>query len=115
MNPTEKKAAELLFAEWLLPLRNANARRRIHYLDGEARRGSYWSAIASRTGGMERLPACDAAALLSMLEQYWTEGKESDLLKLLPALQGLQRELTGGAQEAEQAEEQLTEFVYPLF
>ena len=115
MNPTENKAADVLFAEWLLPLRHANLRRRISYLDCEPRRESYWCGIASRTGGIERLSTRSALALLALWAEYLTQRNDADLLQLLPALKALQQELTGAARGTEQAEQRLTEFVYPLY
>jgi hypothetical protein len=116
MKPTEDKSAEVVFADWLLPLAYANRRRRITYLDRGSRRQSYWSAVKSRTGGMERLSgaACDAAAMLAWVGDYWARTNEPALTKLLPYLEKLRQRLTGGPSSDPQ-EQRLTEFVYPLF
>jgi hypothetical protein len=117
MKPTENRSAEVFFAELLLPLHYANARRGIVYLDRDRQRPSHWGAVASRTGGMERLQssACGMPGLLALLESYWARRNEGSLLQLLPDLQALGRELTGAKRVEDQAEEKLTDFIYPLW
>jgi hypothetical protein len=117
MKPTENRSAEVFFAELLLPLHYANSRRGIVYLDRDRQRQSHWCAVASRTGGMERLEssACGMPALLALLESYWARRNEGSLLQLLPHLEALSQELTGAKREDDQAEAKLTEFIYPLW
>jgi hypothetical protein len=115
MNSTEGPAA-IFFAELLLPLHHANSRRGVVYLDRGQRRQSYWSAVQSRTGGLERLPgsACDAPALLVLLGNYWKARNAVNLPQLLPHLNALHQNLIG-VERADEQDGRLTEFVYPLF
>ncbi len=114
MNQTERPAA-IFFAEFLLPLRYANVRRGVAYLERQ-KRPSYWSGIASRTGGMERFSVCpDARALLASLGAYWAGRHEANLVQLLPHLEKMRQELMGAGRPAEPAEERLPDFIYPLF
>jgi hypothetical protein len=115
MNPTETRAAAVFFAEFLLPLHYANARRNMTYIDRRGCGQSRWDAVASRTGGMEQVcgAACDARALLASLADYWAERKDTNLLQLLPHLEALLRDLNGGSRPDEQ--EGVSDFVYPLF
>jgi hypothetical protein len=117
MNSTKHRAAAIFFAELLLPLRLANLRRGVAYLDRGPRRESYWGEVLSRAGGLERHShsACDAATLLASLGSYWARRNEPDLLQLLPHLEALRKELTGAARVDDQARQELTEFNYPLF
>jgi hypothetical protein len=117
MNPTENRSAAVFFAELLLPLRYANLRRGVVYLNRDHRRQSYWSEVASRTGGMERLSshACGVPALLALLGSYWARRNEQNLQQLLPHLEALCQELIGAPRVDRQAEGQVTEFIYPLF
>jgi hypothetical protein len=117
MSSTENQSAAIFFADLLLPLRHANLRRGVAYLDRGPRRESYWGEVASRTGGIERLSAsaCDAAALLGSLGNYWVRRNEPSMLQLLPYLEALRQELTGAARADHQATQQLEEFNYPLF
>jgi hypothetical protein len=117
MNSTEIRSAAAFFAELLLPLRHANVRRGVAYLDRDPRRQGYWCDIASRTGGMERLSgaACDPAALLGRLGSYWGQRNEVDLLQLLPHLERLREELIGTVRGGDQAPQPVTDFIYPLF
>jgi hypothetical protein len=116
MSSTENTSAAIFYAELLLPLRHANLRRGVAYLDRGDRRQSYWGEVASRTGGMELLSksGCDALALLGLLGSYWALRNDQSLMRLLPHLGALRRELAGDASINDQAE-QLTEFVYPLY
>jgi hypothetical protein len=116
MSSTDSESAARFFADLLLPLHHANARRGIAYLDRGPKRASYWGEVASRTGGMERLSSTsDAAAMLSVLGGYWQRRNETDLLQLLPYLQKLQQELTGATPREDSTDTPLQEFVYPLF
>jgi hypothetical protein len=114
MNPIDETAA-IFFADLILPLRRANVRRGIGYLDRGPARSSYWTAATSRTGGLQKLPGtgCDVATVLGMLGQYWEQRNERHLLQLLPHLQALQRALA--TPTPERIEPRLTDFVYPLF
>jgi hypothetical protein len=115
MSSIENTFAAIFFAELLLPLRHANLRSNIAYLDRGRKRESYWSGIATRTGGIERLSStgCNAAVLLGLLGSYWERSNERNLLQLLPHLERLRQELGSVASMSDQAE-QLTEFIYPL-
>jgi hypothetical protein len=117
MNSIKNTSATVFFAELLLSLRYANLRRGIAYLDRGPRRESYWGGIASRTGGVMRLPrsACGAANLLESLGEYWERQNEPSLRQLLPNLEALRRDLAGIARADEPGTQPLTEFVYPLF
>ena len=113
MNSTDWEAAAIFFAEWLLSLRHANERRRIHYLERNAPRESHWAGIATRTGGIEELPPTARAVppLLESLGRYW--GPESSLVKLLPQLGKLHEDLTNAAEDRGIGPA-LSEFTYPL-
>ena len=118
MSSTDPQAAAVFHADLLLPLQRANLRKGVSYLDRGPPRASYWRAIASRTGGVEQLPdACDVSVLLERLRDYWVRQNEPALLVLLPHLEKLHQELTGGAGRTEQGavDAPLTEFVYPMF
>jgi hypothetical protein len=117
MSSTNNRPAEIFFAELLLPLRYLKLRHGTAFLDRGQRRQSYWSEVSSRTGGMERLPkgAYDAAALLRLLEGYWTRRNEASLLKLLPHLERLRADLASGGPMEPQTTKRLLDFVYPLF
>jgi hypothetical protein len=116
MSPIEDTAAAVFFADLLLPLHHANARRAIAYLKRGREGHSHWGEVVSRTGGIERLPAdCDAALMLNLLARYWRRRNETPLLQLIPHLAALQRKLSGAPHSQENADAPLTEFVYPLF
>lgn len=117
MNPTEIDPAAVFFADLLLSLHNDNRRRGIDYLDRGKRRASYWTGVASRTGGLALVgaDACDAAALLGALGEYWSAQKETRLLLLLPHLKALRQNLVAPARADVPRETALPEFVYPLF
>src|SRR6516225_9587453 len=86
MNSIERRLAATFFADLLLPLRHANLRRGIRYLDRSSKPPGYWGDIVSRTGGLERLSksACDASVLLRLLGIYWQQNREPYLAQLLP-------------------------------
>ena len=117
MNSTNGRAAAIFFADLLLPLRHANLRHGTAYLDRGQRRQSYWSDVASRTGGIERLSsaACDGEALLGSISSYWARRNEQSLLRLVPHLAALRVDLVSAAPMEEHAAERLTEFIYPIF
>ena len=117
MNSIEHQLAAAFFADLLLPLRRANLRRGISYLDRASKPPSYWGAVVSRTGGMERLSrsACDASVLLGLLGSYWQRNREPDLPQLLPHLERLRRDLIDAGISNKPSEPEPTEFVYPLF
>jgi len=117
MSQTDAVPPEFFFAELLLPLRHASARRNIHYLKLDCEAESYWSPVISRTGGLERLGAaeCGGEAMLQRLGQYWVARGDVYLPKLVPYLMALRRDLleakpVGGEQRTE-----LSDFVYPLY
>jgi hypothetical protein len=115
MNSTENKAS-IFFADVLLPLHYANLRRGVAYLDRNRQRASYWSDIASRTGGMQRLsdPSADFSSVLGLLGKYWEQRNESTLLRLLPLIATFRQDLIA-IPASDQDAQPLTEFVYPLF
>lgn len=114
MNSTENKAA-IFFADVLLPLRYANLRRGVAYLDRGPQRTSYWSDVASRTGGMQRLPEFSSDfSMLGLLGKYWEQRNEGDLLRLLPLLGRLRQDVIATPTSDRDAQP-LTEFIYPLF
>jgi hypothetical protein len=117
LSSTEGRAAAIFFAEFLLPLAQANSRKGVVYLDrGGGRLSSYWQAVATRTGGLERLSgqSCCPSALLRRLGDYWACREEPDLPQLLPHLEALRRELTDPA-HSEPPDYRLNDFVYPMF
>jgi len=115
MNSTENKAA-IFFANVLLPLRYANLRKGATYLDRGRHRTSYWSDIASRTGGMQQLSdsSADFSSVLGLLGKYWEQRNEGYLLRLLPLLAIIRQDLVATPASHHDAKP-LTEFVYPLF
>jgi hypothetical protein len=117
MNPIEGHAAEVFFAELLLPLRRANLRRGVDYLDGLERGVSHWGRVVSRTGGIERLlgAACDPDHLLEQLGNYWRGRNEPHLEELLPYLRALRQSLLDSSPADPHSERAPTEFVYPLY
>jgi hypothetical protein len=117
MSQTEPIRSETFFAEFLLPLSRANARRNIRYLKLERETASYWAPVASRTGGMERLTAAtvDGAAMLERLGRYWGAQGDVMLPKLLPYLVSLRAKIADPSLGEAAVEAQVPEFVYPLF
>jgi hypothetical protein len=113
MNSTEDQVAAAFFADVLLPLRYANLRGGTDYLDRGNRRSSYWSVVKSRTGGMQRLPACDVPSLLRLLGSYWQRGDAPILARMLPDLLELYRKLNAVPGD-DGAEPPVSDFVYPL-
>ena len=116
MSPIDKVPARSFFAELLLPLKHANMRKNVRYLNC-APKDSYWEEVASRTGGLERLSAasCTGSALLESLGRYWLTRNDANLPKLLLYLIALRQEIVESRPVEEQKEPRLTEFVYPLF
>jgi hypothetical protein len=117
MNSIERELAAAFFADLLLPLRHANLRRGIRYLDRSSNLPSYWGEVVSRTGGLERLSksACDASVLLDLLCSYWQRNREPDLPQLLPYLERLRQDLIDAGISNKPSEPEPLEFVYPLF
>jgi hypothetical protein len=117
MNPIEKVRPESFFAEFILPLSRANARRRVRYLELERGAESYWGPVATRTGGMEKVPAAGAgaAAMLENLRDHWASQGDAHLPKLTPYLAALRETLVAPQTGASETKEVLSEFVYPLF
>jgi hypothetical protein len=113
----DSEAAAVFFAEYLLPLRMANVRARLNYLDQEGGRASYWAPIATRTGGSARVdPArTDVAALLDSLGDYWRQQGETRLPKLLPELVELHRRLAEAATQRNETSEPVIDYMYPMF
>lgn len=117
MSPIDRMHAKCFFADLLLPLRNANLRKNVHYLARTAPHTTCWSKVVSRTGGLEKLSAStsNASALFERLGQYWASQNEGNLTKLLPYLVTLRQEMTGSQPQSADQEPKLTEFVYPMF
>jgi hypothetical protein len=117
MNSIERRLAATFFADLLLPLRHANLRRGIRYLDRSSKPPGYWGDIVSRTGGLERLSksACDASVLLRLLGIYWQQNREPYLAQLLPHLERLREDLIKAGISSGPSGPEPTEFVYPLF
>jgi hypothetical protein len=117
MNRIDQVRRESFFDELIAPLRRANLRRNVQYLELPRETESYWSTPVSRTGGLELVPAGarDGTALLERLGIYWTEQGDVNLPKLVPYLIALHREIMEPL-VAETAEEPPpSDFVYPLF
>jgi hypothetical protein len=117
MSQIDKVPAKCFFADLLLPLSYANARRNVCYLDRTAKSGSYWGPVVSRTGGLEKLTAESSSgpALLELLGQYWVKQNDRNLPKLLPYLVALRSEIVESHPDKANQEPRLSEFVYPIF
>jgi hypothetical protein len=117
MNQTDKLAAQIFFADLLLPLGRANIRKDVHYLNCDRSKASYWQPVVSRTGGMERLSAESSSgpALIELLGQYWREHNDANLPKLIPYLIELRSEIVGSRPPQEEEQPYLSDFVYPIF
>jgi hypothetical protein len=117
MSQIDKVPAKSFFADLLLPLKHANTRRSVHYLSRTSPQPSYWQAVVSRTGGLEKLSAASSSgsALLQLLGRYWAAQNDGNLPKLLPYLDGLRREIVESHPVEEAQEPRLPEFVYPIF
>jgi hypothetical protein len=108
---------KVFFADLLLPLKHANTRRNMLYLNRTAKGGSYWEPVVSRTGGLEKLTAASSggSALLELLGQYWVKLNDKNLPKLIPYLVELRREIVESHPAKDDEEPRLSEFVYPIF
>ena len=117
MSQIDRTQFASFFADFLLPLRHSNARKKVHYLKLDREAASYWGPVASRTGGLERLSADAAAgsALLEALGRHWAEQGDAKLPKLLPHLLALRREIVETRTGGDSTEPELTDFIYPLF
>ena len=117
MNSTERVSARSFVAELLLPLKRANMRNNIRYVNCDARKSTHWEPVVSRTGGMERLSLINNSgpALLASLEQYWRSNNDVNLPKLLPYLLALRQQIIETRPVESDKEPRLSEFVYPLF
>jgi hypothetical protein len=113
----EQRLAAVFYADLLLPLKRAYLRRDVDCPDRRLKRPSYWSAVASRTGGLQRLAEsdCNASALLGLLGSYWEQNREIFFPQLLPHLELLRRDLMEAQLSIRPSEPELTEFMYPLF
>lgn len=118
MNLTDETSPDLFFAELLLSLKHYMARRGEHFFvtHGDAAADSHWETVATRTGGVTRLPVTgrDAASLLEALGPYWTAQGEERLLQLLPGLRALREQAAGGAPVDATKTAHVSDFVYPL-
>ena len=117
MNSTERVPARSFVSELLLPLKRANMRKNILYLNCDARKSTHWEPVLSRTGGMERLSLINSSgpALLASLEQYWRKNNDVNLPKLLPYLLALRQQILETGEVENEKGPRLSEFVYPLF
>jgi hypothetical protein len=116
MNPTDAKPEAVFFADWLMPLSQANRRRRVAYLVRGSEGESLWRPIVSRNGGCVALTPQDCAipALLGALDEHWRRSETTDLTRLTPELQRLARIIEAGG-EAAREDGVVAEFVYPLY
>ncbi len=116
MNPTDANPEAVFFADWLLPLSQANLRRRVAYLKREGDAESFWEPVVSRGGGVQRLApdARDVPALLSALDQYWERADTTGLRRLTPELRKLTRAMAKAA-SVPRDDGVVAEFVYPLY
>ena len=116
MNPTDANPEAVFFADWLLPLSQANLRRRVAYLKREDDAESYWEPVVSRGDGLQHLTpnACRAPALLGALDQYWERTDATGLRRLTPELRKLTREMASGP-SGKRDDGVVAEFVYPLY
>lgn len=117
MSQIDGVPAKVFFADLLLPLKHANTRRNVLYLNRTAKAGSYWEPVVSRTGGLEKLTAASSggSALLELLGRYWVKENDKNLPKLIPYLVELRRQIVESQPVQDNQEPRLTEFVYPIF
>jgi hypothetical protein len=120
MNKTERVDPRSFFADFLIPLRYANVRKNINYLDRSRPKDTYWGAIESRTGGLEWRSATDvdSSKLIESLGHYWRRQNDPNLPKLVPYIIALREMITRQLQEQpnrDDREASPAEFVYPLF
>jgi hypothetical protein len=117
MSQTDRVPPDFFFAELLLPLRHALARKNIHYLNLEREQESYWRPVASRTGGLEKLSAADCSgdALLARLRQYWATRGDVYLPRLIPYLIALRHDILDATPVGQESRPELGDFVYPIF
>jgi hypothetical protein len=117
LSRTDPTLIDAFIAGVVLPLHHLNARRGVHYLKLAPEAESYWAPIASRTGGLERIPAdqCDGPQLLARLGSYWAQHGDANLPKLVPHLLGLRSEIIDGRPDDAEEDSEVSDFVYPLF
>ena len=117
MSRTESQPASVFYADNLLPLRMANARQRLNYLDQDSARPSFWADTATRTGGYARVDPSqtDVAGLLKALGDYWNKRGETRLLQLLPDLMDLHHRLTENAPPPDEKSGHVVDYMYPMF
>jgi hypothetical protein len=117
MSQTDGEPARSFFADLLMPLRHANHRRHVSYLDDGPQEETYWRRVTSRTGGLQKLSAadCGGAALIELLAPYWAAQSDLYLPKLLPRLQELRCDVLASRSDQHAEEARLPEFVYVLF
>lgn len=111
-------AARSFYSELLIPLRRANQRRDINYLDSATGQESYWREVSSRTGGLRRLSVASSGgtALLEALRSHWLEQHETMLPKLWPELVDLHQKIAAPKPAQDNPERGgLPEFVYVLY
>ncbi len=115
---TSTDGAARFYADYLLPLKRSNDRRDVHYFSAgpDRTKDSYWESPTSRSSGIRVLDrdGCKGTALLDQLGAYWTERNQSQLTKLLPALEEIRKALSGNGSAGEDSPAPLTDFVYPL-
>jgi hypothetical protein len=116
MNPTDAKPEAVFYVDWLMPLSQANRRRRVAYLARGSEGESLWRPVVSRSGGCLSLAPenCTIPALLGALDAYWRRSGATDLNRLTPELRRLVRIMEAGG-EAARDDGVVAEFVYPLY
>ena len=117
MKKTDEVSAETVYADMLVPLHHAMARRgqRFFAAGPDANKLSYWEPEATRTCGIQELPdEHGGAAMLRLLGVYWEARGEGHLMRLLPSLEALRQALTSVCERRIAEATEVTEFVYPL-
>ena len=119
MSLIESLTPQSFFANFIVPLKRLNARRRLHYFAAgpDLSRESYWEPIATRTGGFARLPAISggASSLLDLLASYWEASGDEILIKLIPQLKVLQKALVEESPPSDDHQAKVSDFIYPLY
>jgi hypothetical protein len=117
MNPTEKArfAAQIFFADLLLPLKRSNMRSNVNYLELTPCAETYWRACSSRNGGISKASEYTAPSLLENLGSYWATQPDRNLPRLIPFLAALREEVISCSPDKAGDESSPPEFVYPLF
>ena len=117
MSSTDPTDADRFFAAMLLSLRHAMTRRGQSFFPSapDPKAESYWQPVATRTSGVQELPAeHDGAAMLRLLGDYWRSKGDAPMTRMLAELEKL-RQSTMTVSEAKKDEvTEVTDFVYPM-